>query len=306
MNFLPTRGSALLAMALTAVVIAGCGPSQKAASVTPSATGQAKSNATVAIARGKIEVEGGLLDISPETGGVVGQLLIKEGQLVEKSQVLLRLKDDAARADLAVAESEWQLAQTRQKSRATRLPSLKQALTRWQAAAKQGAADLQSVDEAARALQEAQAELDIATAEVAVSQRKVEQLRALQKRHELRTPEAATVVRVTTHVGSTLQPGVSVMSLLPNRPFIVRAEVNESFVSAIKEGMHASVVADGDGSNLQLPKATVQRISPIYGAARLQDDTQKGPVRIIECVLVFDQPPANAKVGQNVRVSFHE
>lgn len=306
MNFVQPRCSAALALALTVLVIAGCGPSQKAASVNPAATGQARSNSAVAIARGKIEVEGGLLDIAPETGGVVQQLLVKEGQSVEKGQLLLRLKDEAARADLAVAESEWQLAQTRQKSRAARLPALKQTLGRWQAAAKQGAADQQSVEEAARALQDAQAELDIAAAEAAVAQRKLEQLRALQKRHELRTPEAATVVRVTTHVGSTLQPGVSVMNLLPHRPFIVRAEVNESFVSAIKQGMHASVVADGDGSNVQFPQATVQRISPIYGAARLQDDTQKGPVRIIECVLVFDQPPANAKVGQNVRVSFHE
>ncbi|MEG0046155.1 MAG: biotin/lipoyl-binding protein, partial [Comamonas sp.] len=172
-----SSGVPLLAAALLS--LGGCSPAQDSASLVSVAAAQAKPQNQVAVARGKIDVEGGLLDLASPAAGVVQQLLIKEGQAVEKGQVLLRLKDDAARADLAVAESEWQLAQTRQKSRAARLPSLKQALNRWQAAAKQDAADLQSVDEAARTLQEAQAELDIATAEVAVSQRKVEQLRAL-------------------------------------------------------------------------------------------------------------------------------
>jgi hypothetical protein len=43
---------------------------------------------------------------------------------------------------------------------------------------KQGAADLQSVDEAVQALRDAQSEVDIAAAEVTVAKRKAEQLRA--------------------------------------------------------------------------------------------------------------------------------
>jgi multidrug resistance efflux pump len=105
-----------------------------------------------------------------------------------------------------------------------------------------------------------------------------------------------------------LQSGSPVAVLLPKRPLIVRAEVNESFVTAIREGMKAQVTVDADGSaaRQEFPAATVLRISPVYGTARLQDDAQRGPVRVVECVLAFDQPPANVKVGQNVRVSFHE
>ena len=239
---------------------------------------------------------------------MVQQLLVKEGQSVQKGQPVLRLADDAARADLAVAESELQLAQTKLKTRQDRLPALKATLTRWQSAAKQGAADLQSVDEAVQALRDAQSEVDIAAAEVTVAKRKAEQLRALLQRHELRAPEAAVVVRLQAQGGSMLQSGSPVAVLLPKRPFIVRAEVNESFVTAIREGMKALVTVDADGSaaRQEFPAATVLRISPVYGAAKLQDDAQRGPVRVVECVLAFDQPPANVKVGQNVRVSFHE
>ena len=299
-------GLTLLTAALLA--LGGCSRGKETASLIPAAAAQTRSASPVAVARGKIDVEGGLLELAPATSGVVQQLLVKEGQQVQKGQVVLRLADEAAKADLAVADSEAQLAQTKLKTRQARLPALKSTLARWQAAAKEGAADLQNVDEAAQALRDAQAEAEIAAAEASVAKHRSEQLRALQQRHELRAPEAATVVRINAHAGSAVQSGGNVMVLLPKRPLIVRAEVNESFVPAIREGMKATVLVDGDGTagKPEFPMATVQRISPIYGTARLQDDTQRGPVRVVESVLVFDQPPANAKVGQNVRVSFHE
>ena len=298
----------LTLLSALALMLGGCSPSRDSAPLVSAATAQVRGNAAVAVARGKIDVEGGLLELAPAVSGVVQQLMVKEGQSVQKGQVLLRLVDDASRADLAVAESESQLAQTKLKTRQARLPALKTTLSRWQAAAKAGAADLQSVDEAAQALRDAQSEVDIAAAEAGVTRSKVEQLRALQQRHELRAPEAATVVRLSTHAGSTVQAASNVLVLLPDRPLIVRAEVNESFISSLRTGMKAMVVSDGDGAagKQELPQATVERISPIYGTARLQDDTQRGPVRVVESVLVFAQPPANAKVGQNVRVSFHE
>lgn len=300
----------LAAALAAAALLAGCGPSHDAPANAGQASAKAQQNgpAAVAVARGKIEVEGGLLDLSPAVAGVVQQLSVKEGQSVQRGQLLLRLADDTGQADLAVAESEAQLAKARQKARAARLPQLKQTLSRWQAAAREGAADAQNVDEAAQALRDAQAEIDVAAAEAQVAQRKLEQLRAQHKRQELRAPEAGTVVRLATHAGSQAVPGTPAVVVLPQRPLQVRAEINESFAAAVREGMRATVTLDADGaSQQQLPSARVLRISPVYGTARLQDDQQRGPVRVIECVLVFEQAPAAAvRVGQNVRVQFHE
>ncbi|WP_373791184.1 HlyD family secretion protein [Delftia acidovorans] len=306
-----SASTAGLAAALAAAaLLAGCGPSHDAPANAGQASAKAQQNgpASVAVARGKIEVEGGLLDLSPAVAGVVQQLSVKEGQSVQRGQLLLRLADDTGQADLVVAESEAQLAKARQKARAARLPQLKQTLSRWQAAAREGAADAQNVDEAAQALRDAQAEIDVAAAEAQVAQRKLEQLRAQHKRQELRAPEAGTVVRLATHAGSQAVPGTPAVVLLPQRPLQVRAEINESFAAAVREGMRATVTLDADGAaQQQLPSARVLRISPVYGTARLQDDQQRGPVRVIECVLVFEQAPAAAvRVGQNVRVQFHE
>lgn len=302
-----------ICLATMAALLAGCSPSGADSSIAPvseafAANAAQQARGPLAVARGKIDVEGGLLELAPGIDGSVQQLLVKEGQSVQRGQLLLRMADDAQRADLSEAESEWRLAQAREKAKAARLPALKTTLTRWQTAARQGAADGHSVDEAAQQLRDAQSEAVVAQAEVKVAQSKVEQLRATQKRLALYAPEAGSIVRVRTHAGSQAGPLQPVITMLPQRPLIVRAELNESFANAVSEGMRATVVVDGDaGSNAPAwPEAKVVRISPVFGAAHLQDDTQRGPVRVIECVLAFDQAPANARVGQNVRVSFHE
>ena len=49
------------------------------------------------------------------------------------------------------------------------------------------------------------------------------------------------------------------------------------FANVVREGMHATVVADSDGgaAAVSFPNATVLRVSPVYGTARLQDDAQR-------------------------------
>src|SRR5256885_4083440 len=67
----PTAGRA--AARAAAALLAGCGPSHDAPANAGQASAKAQQNgpASVAVARGKIEVEGGLLDLSPAVAGVV-------------------------------------------------------------------------------------------------------------------------------------------------------------------------------------------------------------------------------------------
>ena len=86
----------------------------------------------------------------------------------------------------------------------------------------------------------------------------------------------------------------------------MRAELNSAYVASVRVGMRATVASDMDSEAPRpLCLRPLVRISPIYGNGRLQDDAQRGPVRVVECILEFDGP-AEAIVGQNVRVTFHE
>ncbi len=281
------------------------------AGCTPAADSPAVANTTqqhqnpVAVARGKIEVDGGLLELATAVDGTVQQIAVREGQQVQAGQLLLKIHDEDLRAELSVAQSSYQLAQARHKALAAKLPLLQTQLKRLQAAARDGAADLQEVDNAQAALRNAQSEAEVAQAEVKLAQTKTQQLRERQRLYALHAPEAATVVHLRAQVGSQVHTSQAAMRLLPLRPLRIRAELNESFAGTVQKGMRASVVLDNDSSTA-LPEARVLRINPMYGPSTLQDDAQRGPLRVVECVLEFEMVPGNVRVGQNVRVSFHE
>ncbi|MCS4292430.1 multidrug efflux pump subunit AcrA (membrane-fusion protein) [Comamonas sp. BIGb0152] len=299
----PHAWLALGLIGMAALGLVACTPAADSPPVNTAT--QQQNRSPVAVARGKIEVDGGLLNLASAIDGTVQKVAVREGQQVQAGQLLLKINDQDLRAELAVAQSAHQLAQAKHKAQAARLPALQTQLKRLQAAARDGAADMQEVDNAQTALRNAQSEADVAQAEVQLAQAKTQQLRDRQRLYQLSAPEAATVVHLHAQVGSQVHTNQATMRLLPQRPLRIRAELNESFAGAVQKGMRATVVLDNDSAT-PLPEARVLRINPMFGPSALQDDAQRGTLRVVECVLEFEAPPDNLRVGQNVRVSFHE
>lgn len=303
-------------MAAVAAVTAGLAAlpacTDHTASATPAAAAASAASApsthtSIAMARGRIEVQGGLLELSPPQDGQVDTLAVQEGQQVTRGQLLLRLGGAAAQAEAGVAQAELRLAEERVRSRAQALPTLRRAVDRFEQAAAAGAAEPRRAEEAAQALRDGESGWAVSRAEADVARQKLAHLHVQQRQLELRAPEDGTVVRVATQVGQRLLAAAgspAAVTLLPHRPLQVRAELNESYAAAVRPGMRATVTTDGDVPAVALPAARVVRMSPVLGTARLQDDAQRGPQRIVECVLEFDQPPALARPGQTVRVAF--
>lgn len=282
----------------------------------PLAAAQAQSQAaaqqprSVAIARGKIEVQGGLLDVMVPVDGTVESVEVADGATVHKGQVLLRLASEQARLDVATAEAELRLTQARQHAQAVRLPAAKQLVQRLNEAAAAGATDRQRADDALQAQREIEAGQAVAAADAQVAQQKLAQARSQLGRLTIVAPQDGSVVRLNVQAGSRVdaEAGRAALVLLPERPLVVRAELNESFAALVKQGMKASVAVDSAGApSTALPGAHVTRLARIYGASRLDDDTgaNRTGLRVVDCFLEFDQAPT-LRVGQNVRVSFHD
>jgi len=258
-----------------------------------------------AVARGRVDIEGGLLALAMPREGTLATVAVHEGEQVKQGQLLAALDTRPAQLAVDAAQAQLEQAQAQLKLLAIKQAAAKQRADRLAAAAAAGAGDGQSADDAREASNQLGAERDADQAAVDMAAQKLAEAKYELAQRSLRAPFDALVVHVTAQPGASVSPGAGpLFTLLPNKPRIVRAELNESFVTAVKPGMRAEVVANDDAENGHW-SAHVLRVGQVYGPATLENDPQiRANARTVECVLAFDQPEQQLRIGQRVIVRF--
>lgn len=287
---------------LTAVVVlllvGGCSKNDS-----PISKGSA-APAYAAVARGRIDIAGGLLPLAAPRDGTLVSVRVHEGENVTRGQILATMATQPARLEVQAAKAG--LAQARAESAllAGRLGVAKQQAQRLAAAAKAGAGDGQSADLARGAASELDARKAAADAAIEMARQKVDEANYELDLRTLRAPVDARITKMSAQIGARVSPQSGpLFTLLPKTPLIVRAELSESMVDAVKTGMPATVSTDGGGSDGSWP-AHVLRVGSVVGPSTMEDDPQQHlNARTISCVLTFDQPQ-NLRIGQRVLVRF--
>lgn len=271
---------------------------------------QAKAAATkvespyAAIANGKVDVEGGIIQIAARRGGIVREVLVQEGERVTAGQILARQEDDEPRlavqsAAAAVAQAESQLNQIRVDIRTAQREQ-----ERLQRLAATNFVAAQRVDQAADAVATAQARLGSQQAAVQTARAQLDQARYNQELTVIRAPSAGRIVRRYANPGagaSTLN--VSTMfDLEPDAPRIVRAEVVESDLPNLTDGQAVEISPEGNASKIYV--GTVLRRAAVFGARKLASDdpSQRTDERVVEVVASAGDAPL--LIGQRVLVKF--
>ncbi len=293
----PWLGATALALIM---LLSACSPSTSV----PVAAGNTPDPALVAVARGRVDIEGGLLALVTPREGTVAKVSVHEGDQVKQGQLLAQLDTEPATLAVDAAQSEVAQAQAQLKLLAIKQAATKQRAARLTAAANAGAGDGQSADDAREAAAQLAAEQQAAHATLSMSQQKLGAAQYELKLRSLRAPFDARVTHVAVQPGASVGPtSGALFTLLPDRPRIVRAELNESFVGLVTPGMHAEVSASNH-AQAQSWSAHVLRISQVYGPTTLENDPQiRANSRSVECVLAFDQPQ-DLRIGQRVLVRF--
>jgi len=287
--------------ALAACALAAC---SKAPSTTPAAnTGAATTSAYVAIARGKIDVEGGILRIAATRDGVVSAVHGEIGDAVKAGDVLVALDPKPAQIALDAAHAELTATNAQAALLRAKLPALRQRAARVAEASQAGATSGQSADDANQALTELRAEISVAEANAETARQKVKQAEYEVEARQLRAPVAGRIVARIAQVGAAVstQTGGDLVEILPDKPRIVRAELNEGFVAKVKLGQNAEVSSDVDG---KIYPAHVSRIGDVFGPSKLTESAQDATdTRDVECILQLDNG-GDLRIGQRVQVRF--
>jgi len=292
-----------IALALTCL-LAGC---SRSADESTNAT--APPAAYAAVARGKVDIEGGLLTLSMPREGTLAKVAVHEGDHVKQGQLLAALDTQPATLAIEAAQAQLEQIQAQLKLIAVKQVGAKQRAQRLAAAVAAGAGDGQSADDAREAAAQLDAEQQSTRAALSMASQKLDEARYELKQRSLLAPFDADVVQVSAQPGASVSPTSGpLFTLLPQKPRIVRAELNDSFVGVIQPGMPAEVVPDSGRDDTRW-SAHVLRIGRVYGPATLENDPQvRANARTVECVLAFDEPTSdqtkNLRIGQRVMVRF--
>lgn len=262
----------------------------------------------LAVAHGQVDVQGGRALVTALADGVVKSIAAQPGDTVQAGQALAQL--DSREASIAVSSAKAGVAQARAQLVEVQV-ELQQAQRRAPhvvAAAKAGAASGDAAAQAHAAAatlsarqSAAKAALDAATQQLALAELHLQQA-------TLRATSAGVVVTRNITLGQAVsaQSGTPLFEILPDRPRIVRAQLDADAASAIHKGMRADVVRDsGDGPVVH---ATVLWVGQILQPASLtHDPLQRALANDVECVLLLDPAAGGAgdlRIGQRVLVKF--
>lgn len=257
-----------------------------------------------AIANGKADVEGGIIQVAARRGGVVEAVYVQEGDVVVKDQILARQQSDEGR--LAVERASAEVAQARAAQNATRV-QLATAQREHARLSKLTASNFVAgsrIDAAADAIANARATLAAQEAQVATAVARKNEAQYNLELTVIRAPMNGRIARRYANPGagaSTLNVS-NMFDLEPDTQRIVRAEIVEADIPNVANGQEVEIQPEGDPDKVYIGK--VLRRAAVFGARKLASDdpSQRSDERVVEVVVSADGAPL--LVGQRVLVKF--
>lgn len=285
------------------VVLNGQAKTKKAEAAKVAAA-KAPKSPYVAVANGKADVEGGMIQVAARRAGIVRDVYVQEGDKVAKGQILARQEDDeprlaAMRAQASVEQARAQMAMTQ-----VQLTTARRESQRLQALVATNFVAGQRLDVANDKIREAEATLSAQRASVATAQAALEEARYNLELTNVRAPANGRIARRYANPGagaSTLNVS-NMFDLEPEAPRIIRAEIAETSLPHVAIGQTVQISPESDPTKVFPGK--VLRQAAVFGARKLQSDdpTERTDDRVVEVVVSADKAPF--LIGQRVLVKF--
>jgi RND family efflux transporter MFP subunit len=230
---------------------------------------------------------GGEVIVGAERAGRVVRLLVDEGRVVRKGELLAELESDALRA--AVREAQAQVLEAEAEARLAEVT-----LRRREDLAREKIVAAHDLDQAQRDLEIARARVDTARAAVARGEAQLRETRIV-------APIAGTITGRHVQPGEMLEVGRRVVTLADLSRLRIEAEADEADAAALALGAPVQIRADGfpgrtwKGRVEEIPESvTLRRLKP-------QDPGRPTDTRVLSVKVAFAEPTP-LKLGTTVEL----
>ena len=265
------------------------------------AAASAPSSAYVAVAKGRVDIEGGVIRLAAQRDGLIQAVMVEEGDSVKKGQVLARVDSRQAGIGVALAKAELARAEAQVKLLETRNAFAQREARRNASAAQEGAISKQIADEKQTQAHAMKADLAAAMAAVSVAAAQLKQAEFEVEVRQIRAPFDGRIVKRNAKPGdgiSTLNV-TELFQLAPVAPRIVRADIDEAFIDHVKVGMLAEIISETNPD--QKWQGKIIRIGEVFGSRKQTDDpNERQDVRVVDTVLSLNNE--HVRIGQRVLV----
>ena len=290
----------IVTLAVIAILVVG-GRSAPEVEVAVARSANASGSATVLNASGYVEPRR-KATVSSKITGKVTEVLVDEGMVVEKGQVLARLDDSDASRRYEAIRAERDVARAGIDELEVNLADAERTLRRTQDLGNRGVASVQDLDsatavvDALRAkLRVARSSLEAAEAQLAVSAQDLEN-------YTVRAPFAGIAVSKDAQPGEMVSPvsagggftRTGISTIVDMTSLEIEVDVNESHIAKVYPGQPADAVLDAY-PDWHIP-ATVRTVIPTA-------DRQKATVKVR---LTFDALDPKILPDMGVKVAFQE
>jgi HlyD family secretion protein len=257
-----------------------------------------------AVADGKADVEGGVIQVAARRQGIIRDVFVQEGDVVVKGQVLAKQEDDDARLAAETAQANLTQARSQITVLEVQRRTAQRELARLEALKASNFVAGQRIDQARDALAKADADLGAQRASVGVYQAQLSQARYNQELTIIRAPADGRIARryANPGAGASSLNVTPMFDLEPKTARIVRAEISESAIPFVSLGQPVEIIPEADQSKIYTGK--VLRRAAVFGARKLQSDdpSERTDTRVVEVVISADGTPF--LIGQRVLVKF--
>lgn len=257
-----------------------------------------------AVADGKADVEGGVIQVAARRQGIIREVLVQEGDEVAKGQILAKQEDDDAR--LAADTAEANLAQARSQITVLEVQrrTAQRELARLQTLTASNFVAAQRLDQARDAVAKSDADLAAQRAAIGVYAAQLNQARYNQELTIIRAPADGRIARryANPGAGASSLNVTPMFDLEPKTARIIRAEISESAIPFVTLGQSVEIIPEADQTKVFTGK--VLRRAAVFGARKLQSDdpSERTDARVVEVVISADGTPF--LIGQRVLVKF--
>ncbi len=285
-----------------AMFMSGQAKAKKAEEVKAAAA--VKPSPYAAIANGKADVEGGIIQVAARRAGVISDVLVQEGDDVAKGQILARLEDEEPRLASERASAEIRQARAALALLQVQLSAAQREHRRLEGLAPSNFVAAQKLDQTRDAVRESEARIMAQQAVVATAEARFNEARYNQELSIIRAPADGRIVRRYANPGagaSTLNVS-NMFDVEPRTGRIVRAEIAEGALPFVAIGQSVQMSPESDPTKVYPGK--VLRRAAVFGARKLQSDdpTERTDDRVVE--VVVDSTGAPFLIGQRILVKF--